>query len=101
MSPLLPALLLLALALPAPGTGERGRDFCRDWLAASPLERDAALAASEARDLARDEDTRRCAERLRPRARRALDGECRNWSALMDFEVRQVLDAARAPCHGD
>ena len=97
------ALLAGALALPAPETDSRERDFCRAWLALSAPEKDGVLSAAERDEPASGWDAE-CRQGMRSGLRRTLDSECRNWSKLMDFEVRLVvdrlLDACRAPDPG-
>ncbi len=93
------AVLLLGtvLLLPALGTTSRERNFCGAWLAqATPAKQQILKAAEQAEkdgpwDLA-------CRAGLRPGLRRLLDAECRNWSPLMDFEVRLLVDRLLAPC---
>jgi hypothetical protein len=68
------------LVLPAAGTVSRERGFCRPWLALTPPEKVEVLGAED-----------------RPGLRETLDAECRNWPALMDFEVRAIVDRKTLP----
>lgn len=97
-SPALPVFLLAAtLLLPPPGTVGREREFCSEWLRLSGPQRDAVLLAAEAAE--RDHRYRAaCRAGLRSGLRRMLDSECRNWTQLMDFEVRALVDRVLAPC---
>ncbi len=90
-------LLGSLLLLPPPGTESRARNFCRAWLAATTPERQQVLIAAEQAEAGGGLD-RSCREGLRGGLRHTLDAECSNWSKLMDFEVRQLVDRKLVPC---
>ena len=92
------AVLGVALLIPEAGTTSRARDFCASWLDLTATQRIDQLSRSEARDFGEIAPLRSCVAGLRAATFRRLDYECRNWSGLMDFEVRQILDGAYAPC---
>ena len=95
---LLPGLALSMLVLPPPGTDSRERRFCRAWLELSTAERQQVLIDADGREAESDVE-RACRERARPALRRKIDAECANWTKLMDFEVRAIVDAAWERCH--
>jgi hypothetical protein len=39
-----------------------------------------------------------CRVGVRSGLRHLLDAECRNWTQLMDFEVRAIVDRVLRPC---
>ena len=86
-----------ALAIPPAGTESRSRDFCRQWLELSPSQKQDLLVADEPA-LTDPASEGACCERLRPALRHKPDAECRNWSLLMGFEVRSIVDTVTEPC---
>jgi hypothetical protein len=90
-------LVGLPLVLPVPGSTSRDRGFCRAWLGLPPAGREEVLLRAEAAE-ARSGWAPACRRGLRPGLRHRLDAECRNWSRLMDLEVRAVVDAVLEPC---
>ncbi len=87
------------LVLPPPGTTSRSRDFCKTWLALTSGQRQDVLARADVAE-SRSDGEAACRAGLRPGLRHKLDAECRNWSALMDFEVRAIVDGVLEPCRG-
>ena len=87
----------VALSLPLPGTTSRGRDFCDAWLRQPASAQMRILHEAEAREQSPVFD-RNCRAGLRAGLRHRLTSECRNWSALMDFEIRAVVDGLLEPC---
>jgi hypothetical protein len=81
------------LLLPAPGTTSRERRFCGEWLRLPGAERAAVLRDAEA-----GEADGPWGPQCRAGLQRTLDAECRNWRALMDFEVRLVVDRVLEDC---
>ncbi len=93
-----PALLLAAaLLLPAPGTVSRERGFCSAWLMLTAADQMQVLIAAEEREQEAAFDAQ-CRARARGGLRHLLVAECRNWTKLMDFEVRHLVDRVLAPC---
>lgn len=84
-------------ALPPPDTKSRDRQFCADWLGLSDPQKHGRLMAAEQAEGAGRFDAE-CRIATRATLRRALDSECRNWTQLMDFEVRHVVERVLRPC---
>ena len=95
--PWLGLVLGASLLLPSPGTTSREREFCGTWLKLTTPERQEVLRAAEVREADAGWDGK-CRAGLRSGLRHALDSECRNWKALMGFEVRAVVDRVLEPC---
>ena len=94
---LLTGSALAAGALPPPDTESRARGVCAEWLGLSdPQKHGRLLEAERAEPAGRFEPG--CREATRATLRRTLDFECRNWTKLMDFEVRHVIERVLAPC---
>ena len=55
------------------------------------------LLEAEQRERALPVDAR-CRAGRRSGLRHKIDAECRNWSKLMDFEVRMIVDRELEPC---
>jgi len=83
--------------MPPLGTASRSRDFCDAWLGLSRPERHAVVLADERLADAQGPEAA-CRAGLRSALRHQLDTECRNWSQLMDFEVRAIVDRVLRPC---
>ncbi len=84
-------------ALPPPETESRARGFCADWLGLSETQRHARLLEAE-RAESGERFVGACRAATRATLRRTLDFECRNWTQLMDFEVRHVVERVLRPC---
>lgn len=93
--------LALALVLTASGAAapaRAGRDFCASWAPLRYAEKYARVAAADRANFPAQPGLKRCLAGVRPAAIRTLDYECRNWTKLLDFEVRVLLDRVQARC---
>ena len=93
----LTAPVLAGEALPPPDTESRARRFCTDWLGLSEPQKHGRLLAAEQSEPT-DRFDAECRVATRATLRRTLDFECRNWTQLMDFEVRHVVERVLRPC---
>jgi hypothetical protein len=86
-----------ALVLPPLGTESRSRAFCSEWLRLTTAEKHGVVVAAEGRESG-EATSAACRAGLRGAVRHKLDVECRNWSQLMDFEIRAIIDGVLQRC---
>ncbi len=89
--------LASSLVLPPPATESRSRAFCGEWLRLSEGAKEDVLQHAARRDAGSPAEAR-CQTARRAGLRFRLDVECGNWSQLMDFEVRAVVEGVVRSC---
>ena len=91
------AVLTGVLLLPGPATTSRGRDFCAAWLRLADPAKQVVLRTAETAEMDGPWDLT-CRAGMRSGIRHLLDSECSNWTKLMDFEIRTLVDRVLRSC---